>query len=173
MFLQGENSGTNPPHPTLPLSSAPTPAPFLCAPPLPLFLHPLCPSVPVLPEALRDDTKSQFQTGPLARSACLVHHMSWQMGLPWTLPWTHRRKKKKNDIGTQMWWWWWGVRSCGLHELSSRVEQKKSALLQFKDLAGKKWYCCCGRCAVSRRRKKNVNNRYIKRDPWLSYVLGC
>lgn len=44
--------------------------------------------------------------------------------------------KKKNDIGTQMWWWWWwGVRSCGL---SSRVEQKKSALLQFKDLAEKK-----------------------------------
>lgn len=155
MCLQGENSGTNPPPPPPhpPLSSAPTPTPFLCEPPLPLFLHPLCPSVPVLPEALRDDTKSQFQTGPLARSACLVHHMSWQMGLPWTLPWTHRRKEKKNDIGTQM--WWWGLRSCGLHELNSRVEQKKSALLQFKDLLEKKKsYCSCGRCAVSRRKRK-------------------
>lgn len=85
--LQGENSCMNPLCP----NSHPTSASLL---PLSLFLHPLHPSVPVLPEALRDDTKSQPQTGPLARSACLVCHMSRQMGLPWTLPWTRCGKKK-------------------------------------------------------------------------------
>lgn len=85
--LQGENSGMNPP---LCPNSHPS---SVSVPPLSLFLHPLHPSVPVLPEALRDDTKSQLQTGPLARSACLVRHMSRQMGLPWTLPWTCREKK--------------------------------------------------------------------------------
>lgn len=94
-------------------------------PPLSLFLHPLHPSVPVLPEALRDDTKSQLQTGPLARSACLVRHMSRQMGLPWTQPWTRR---EKNDTRR-----WIGDEGCRLHEVGSRVEQKKTVQLQFKD----------------------------------------
>lgn len=49
------------------------------------------PSVPVLPEALRDDTKSQAQTGPLSCSPCLVHHMSRQMGLLWTLAWIQEK----------------------------------------------------------------------------------
>lgn len=92
--LQGENSGMNPRYwPNSHPSSVSAPSPSL-------FLHPLRPSVPVLPEALRDDTKSPLQTGPLARSACLVHHMSRQMGLLWTVPWTRRRKK--NDMGMRV-----------------------------------------------------------------------
>lgn len=74
--LQGKMSGFNP---------------FLCpnshpssvtVPPLSLLLQPFHPSVPVLPEALWDNTKSQLQTGPLAHKARLVYHMSRQMGLP-------------------------------------------------------------------------------------------
>lgn len=71
-----------PPTPTLSLM------PYLLSPHL---LHPFRPSVPVLPEALRDDTKSQPQTGPLSCSPCLVHHMSWQMGLLWTLAWIQEK----------------------------------------------------------------------------------
>lgn len=75
-----------------PTSSAPNSHPFTDAvPPLSPFLHPFRPSVPVLPEALRDDTKSQSQTGPLSCSPCLVHHMSWQMGLLWTLAWIQKK----------------------------------------------------------------------------------
>lgn len=78
--LQGKNSSLNSPQ-------CPNTHPFsIPVPPFFFFPQTLHPSVPALPEALRDDTKSQLQTGPLARRACLVHHMSWQMGLPWTLP---------------------------------------------------------------------------------------
>lgn len=115
--------------------------PPLSLSPLSLFLHPFHPSVPVLPEALRDDTKSQLQTGPLARSACLVRHMSWQMGLPWTLPWTHR--KKKNDKGR------W-IRDWKLHELGNRVEQKIQPACIQRSL--KSW-CSCGICADVRETK--------------------
>lgn len=84
---------------------------------------------------------------------------------------------KKNDIGTQMWWWWWwwGVRSCGLHELSSRVEQKKSALLQFKDVVEKKNGIAPvgGVQFQEEKKKKNVNNRYIKRDPCSWVLMSC
>lgn len=83
-----------PPHP-LCTNSHPS---SVSVPPLSLFLHPLHPSVPVLPEALRDDTKSQLQTGPLARSACLVRHMSRKMGLPWTLPWTRRKNMTRGGV---------------------------------------------------------------------------
>lgn len=114
--LQGENSGMIPP-------SAPTPTLPVSVPPLSFFLHPLHPSVPVLPQALRDDTKSQLQTGPLVRSACLVRHMSRQMGLLWTLPWTHREKKndKRRWIGDEGWW---------LPELGNRVKKIQSAYLK-------------------------------------------
>lgn len=88
--LQGQTAAwIQPPPPT---SSAPNSHPFTDAvPPLSPFLHPFRPSVPVLPEALRDDTKSQSQTGPLSCSPCLVHHMSWQMGLLWTLAWIQKK----------------------------------------------------------------------------------
>lgn len=95
--LQGKNSGLNPP-PLCPNSHPSS----VSVPLLYLVLHPLHPSVPVLPEALRDDTKSQLQTGPLARTDCLVRHMSRQMGLPWTLPWTYCKKKEKDKGGLRM-----------------------------------------------------------------------
>lgn len=86
--LQGQTAAWIQP----PTSSAPNSHPFTDAiPPLSPFLHPFRPSVPVLPEAQRDDTKSQPQTGPLSCSPCLVHHMSWQMGLLWTLAWIQEK----------------------------------------------------------------------------------
>lgn len=88
----GPNCSVNSTPPSPPTSSAPNSHPFTDAvPPLSPFLHPFRPSVPVLPEALRDDTKSQPQTGPLSCSPCLVHHMSRQMGLLWTLAWIQEK----------------------------------------------------------------------------------
>lgn len=86
--LQGQTAAWIQP----PASSASDSHPFTDAvPSLSPFLHPFRPSVPVLPEALRDNTKSQPQTGPLSCSPCLVHHMSWQMGLLWTLAWIQEK----------------------------------------------------------------------------------
>ncbi|XP_061772593.1 uncharacterized protein LOC133562422 [Nerophis ophidion] len=64
----GEEPGENNPPPPRRRHRRPAAPPFAS----PGRLHP---SVPVLPGALRADTKSQLQTGTLARIGCLLHHI--------------------------------------------------------------------------------------------------